>query len=171
MQAIVALVLTVLTVIDPPAGQSREAHDLATAIATVVATDARPEGWSTEWTATVLAEIAWHESRLRMDAVGPARPNTDGDAGAYCALQVEHRPELARSPVACVRAGLYILTAGAALCPEHPIAPFAGGCYWPGTYRPNAAARRISDARIGEATFAALIASSATERPVRPPSE
>lgn len=114
-------------------------HDeLAGVIARVVAEE-RPLFANDEdrrRTAALVVAIAYRESGFNMHAVS----KTDD----FCAMQVHHRPDLARLPDECVRTGIAMLRESMRVCPAWPLAHYAsgpGGCT-------NARAQRISRDRM-----------------------
>jgi hypothetical protein len=148
---LLAFVLLLMAAVAPGGAHTGNANVVASAIAYVVDRDPLPSGWDKHQSAAVLVEMAYRESRFRVGATGPARCDKRGDCLAYGPFQAEHRPEMARDPIAAARLAYWMLRAGVLTCPEAPLAPAAGGCLIAGTLRPNAAARRISDARMLEA--------------------
>lgn len=141
---LVALFFLIAGFIHPQATATGHERAVARSSAIAALSHDPPAGWSRELGLSVMAQLSWEESRFHVDAIGPARCNAAGDCHAYCAFQVEHRPELLHDPVGCALVAYAIVRAGAMSCPEHPLAPFSGGCE-------NRAAQEIGDRRLKEA--------------------
>jgi hypothetical protein len=135
-----ALVLSLMSLVHPLAQRTGGAHAFAQAIAFVVESDEPPPGMTREMGAALLVVTAWEEGRF---CVGCRR----GDRGvSVCTFQVRafserHAQQLEASPVACTRAAYATMRASVRICPDAPLAPYAGGCLSP-------AARAIAARRL-----------------------
>jgi hypothetical protein len=72
-------------------------------------------------TAALVLAVAWHESTLRLEAVG--------DHGrSVCAMQIYDGPrELLLDPEGCIRTGLAMMRDSMRACPDAPLAVYARG--------------------------------------------
>lgn len=92
-------------------------------------------------TAALVVAVAFRESSFRNDVTS----KTDD----HCAMQINHRPDLAKLPEECIRTGLSMLRESMRVCPSVPLGWYAEGPR--GCTSPRA--RRISDDRMQIATW------------------
>jgi hypothetical protein len=151
MTKTLALVWALVAAIHPGAAHTGQVGTVAPAIAYVVDADPLPDTWDKPQAAAALVSMAWNESRFGANPVGPARCDSHGDCHAYGVWQAEHRPWLVKDVVGAARFAYSMLRVGVRDCPEAPLAPMIGGCYFAGTKKPNWTARAISDKRLTEA--------------------
>jgi hypothetical protein len=145
-----ALVLAIWAAIHPSAPKLPDAPEIATAIETVITQDSQPPVFgSREEDAAVMAYYALRESWLRKHAVG--------DGGRSFGVWQENEKTGRADVLTQARAWLYMLHAGARICPDNPAAPLSGGC----KAASRMAARRVAKAR--ELLEVAKRALSATE--------
>lgn len=120
----------------------RSAQIFAPIIADIVNVEPAPAGVKKIEAAAWLVVTGYDEGRF-------ALRSKRGDRGkSVCTFQVKtrHKKKLEASPVACVRAAYAAIRESVRVCPDAPLAQYAGGCH-----RPKA--RAISAARIERAIF------------------
>jgi hypothetical protein len=144
----VALIWLMVAALHPGARETGQAATVVNAVARVVAQDPLPSGWGPDDASATLVSLAWHESRLGANMIGPAKCDSHGDCHAYGIWQAEHRPDLAKDPVAAARYAYSLIRDGVRTCPWSPLAPHAGGCFLPGTKKPNLAAQSMGLVRM-----------------------
>ena len=148
---LITLIWLMVAALAPGANHTGQAATVVNAVAAVVAQDPLPDGWEPDESAAVLVSMAWFESRLGASLIGPARCDIRGDCHAYGIWQAEHRPDLAKDPVAAARYAYSLVREGVRTCPLSPLAPHSGGCFLPGTKKPNTAAQSIGLVRMSTA--------------------
>jgi hypothetical protein len=136
------MVFGVWAFIHPQLPVSGDAAEIASAIVTVVLEDGdrSPVTGSHALDAAAMAYWAACESTLRLGAfhAHAVSPGDHRSAGAW-----QLGPEWGqRSALEQARAWLYLLRAGAKVCPESPASPLSGGCQ---------RARKLADRRMEEA--------------------
>lgn len=126
-------------------GHTRGMVPLLALITMVVSTQALPVGWTPDLAQAAMEVTAWEEGRNC--AVCPR-----GDQGRSVttwqiwARDEAHRRQLEADAGLAARTALQAMTDGARLCPEHPLAPYCGGC-------DVLAAQEIGDRRLATAQF------------------
>jgi hypothetical protein len=134
-----AVVVATWSFLSPTAGNAPDAPDIADAIATAVAGDADPLYGSANVEAAVMAQWAWHESRL---STHPKAFSWDAHAGVSCGAFQERCATLPPTLLGQAVAWLALAHDGARTCPASPLAPLSGGC--------GGMARRLADRRVAE---------------------
>jgi len=134
-----ALVVATWSFLSPTAGQSPDALAIADAIATSVAGDPDPLYGDASVEAAVMAQWAWHESRLSLH---PKPFSWDSKAGVSCGPWQERCATLPPTLVGQAVAWLALAHDGERTCPASPLAPLSGQC--------GGAARRLADRRVAE---------------------
>ncbi len=143
------LICRLLAFLSPKLAPLWLAHVIATTIALDCRTDHTALGGSCELDAAAMVATAWEEGRFCTECLR-------GDHGLSVTTWQLRTPDpdlrerLDRAPLAAARRAYFIMRAGAQLCPDAPLAPYAGGCH-------NRAARAIGERR--QAAAQCLLAS------------
>src|SRR5271165_5196801 len=124
---LVGVFLAVLAAIDPMAPKSGNAIEVATAVEYAIKhTRDMPDGYDTEQVTAIMAVMAYRESHLNPNAVGPATCRK-GDCGSYGIFQIEHHPEWLGNSTQQAIWYLDLIKRSAKMCPAHILAMVTSG--------------------------------------------